>query len=503
MVFEPEFEKIKYTCKKQLLKEQIKTECKTDVIAEDLASVLNVTAWAVITENDLSSGQVEYGGKVMFYVSYLDNDGLLKKCECASEFKGSIKGQDISPEYNAFVTAQVDKSSCDLSGARLVVEGYVTITAQVTACGQAQAFTGGENVIVKKEEIPIVKSCGVKKGIFPIEEEFEINYPIQEVLSHRARAIVTAVQCGVGAIIVDGEVLLSAIMLQKNQNNDIIKENKNLPFRIEIECEDAMPNMQATARAKERSHKIDVSVDEENGKSVLSASVSLFLEGEAFYDQTLSVATDAFSTENDLDIVKNELPFFKVGEIRSLSANISNRAETQELPVGAIVLAVGGESAEIVDKRCDGDKLIVNGVVNAVVYLKEVDGKVFTRRIETPFESVMDCAFDTCVDLEVRADAYNGRAKIVSIDQIDFDAEIIFTVYPQEVGVVKVIGEVKSLDKKKVNVSPISVYIATEGEELWSLAKRLNVCPEMLVATNKDLQFPLTGKERIVIFRQK
>ena len=56
---------------------------------------------------------------------------------------------------------------------------------------------------------------------------------------------------------------------------------------------------------------------------------------------------------------------------------------------------------------------------------------------------------------------------------------------------------------KKVNDSAVSVYIPLDGEGLFALAKRLNVCPETLVATNPDLQFPLTGKERIVIFRQK
>jgi hypothetical protein len=46
-------------------------------------------------------------------------------------------------------------------------------------------------------------------------------------------------------------------------------------------------------------------------------------------------------------------------------------------------------------------------------------------------------------------------------------------------------------------------FMPEEGEELWSLSKRLNVCPDQLVATNKELQFPLTGKERIVVYRRK
>ena len=52
-------------------------------------------------------------------------------------------------------------------------------------------------------------------------------------------------------------------------------------------------------------------------------------------------------------------------------------------------------------------------------------------------------------------------------------------------------------------IAAISVYIPLEGEGLFSLAKRLNVSPESLVNTNRELNFPLSGKERIVIYRQK
>ena len=83
------------------------------------------------------------------------------------------------------------------------------------------------------------------------------------------------------------------------------------------------------------------------------------------------------------------------------------------------------------------------------------------------------------------------------------EADVYFTVYPEERNEVRIIGEVKPLGEKKKNDSALSVYIPVEGEDLWSLSKRLNVCPSALIATNTDLTFPLTGKERIVVYRQK
>ena len=79
---------------------------------------------------------------------------------------------------------------------------------------------------------------------------------------------------------------------------------------------------------------------------------------------------------------------------------------------------------------------------------------------------------------------------------------VYFTVYPFEKCNVQVVKAIKGVGEKQKPTHALSVYIPCEGEELWSLAKRLNVHPEDLINANKELQFPLSGKERIVVFRQ-
>ena len=86
---------------------------------------------------------------------------------------------------------------------------------------------------------------------------------------------------------------------------------------------------------------------------------------------------------------------------------------------------------------------------------------------------------------------------------IEFDLETTLTIYPTRQRRLETIKEVKCLSEKVQSNCAISVYIAYNGEDLWSLAKRLNVSPELLSQTNPDLNFPLDGSERIVIYRQK
>ena len=503
MAIEPIFEKINVVRPCEAIKNQIKIDCRTDVSTDSVEKVLVCSAFAVVSQSQAIGGEIRYGGKATFYLSYISSDGKIYKCECGSEFSGRLENSLISDGARVRVNAVVDKTEVSVEGIKLSVSAYLTVTAYPFERLEVCALSGGDNLIVDSKDVPIVKSFGVKEGLFPVEEEFELDYPIEEVLSHRAEAIITAVQCGVGSIIIDGEVLLTIIALQKNQKQDIMRENKVLPFRYELECEDAMPTMQATARAKEKAFKTDVSVDFENGKSNLLSSVTLQFEGEAFTKTTATIAADAFSTSEQVDLVYDHFPFYKACE--QYLANFINSCpcEIEELPVGATLLAVGGEKAEILTTDKKDNALLVSGTVGAVGYFKDGENRVFTRKMEVPFEKKIDYAGDEKDTVEISLVASKATAKILTLTQVNLEAELIFTVYPCETSKVKYVKEIKCSGEKECCQSAISVFIAMEGEDLWSLSKRLNVCPETLVLTNKDLQFPLTGKERIVVYRQK
>ena len=502
MLFEPEFTKINLLGQKGSICEQIKVEAKTETLSEEVAKVLSVNAFSTINDSDAQNGIINYSGRTVFYISYINKDGALKKCECGSEFKGSIK-DPLADDARASVVAKVVKTQTDCEGIKLVASAYVNVCVSINKTLNAEVLTGGENLIVNSDEISYQKGYGIKTLSYPVEEEFELNYPVEEVLSHRAEALITMVQSGVNCIFVDGEVILSIIMLQKTDRSDIIKEVKTFPFRVEIECEDAMPNMQAIAFVKEKFFKTDVAVDEENSKSVVTATVNLTFEGEAFSEDTFSLAQDVFSTEQEVELVKKSEPYFKACQQRSVSVNVVGRSPINELPVGVMVLCSGGEKAEITNKRCEGENIVVTGVVSSVVYLRDGDGKVFAETVEIPFESTLDVCYTCNTLIDIKANVKNSKVKIISLVETELECEIQFTLYPEEKSELCFVSEIKPLGEKKKNTCAISVYIPLEGEELWSLAKRLNVCPESLKQTNPELQFPLTGKERIVVYRQR
>ncbi len=502
MAIEPIFERINLSGKRRLESEPIKAECKTGVMTDGVSEVLSVSAFAVTLNNGMDDGKISCDGRAVFYVCYLTAEGEIKKTECSADFSGSIKDNRIKSGNKAICRAEVVKTEHDLTGSSLSVSAVIRICAELNENVEINALSGGDNLVIDTKEIRLSKSYGVREGVYPLEEEFELACEIKEVINHRASASITSVSSGVGSIIVDGQVYLTVIALQKSEKCSIIKEVRNLPFRMEIECEDAMPTMQATASVVEKSIKTQVLVDEENGKSKVTVSLSLHFTGEAWSSEERTVARDSFSTTDDIELIKEQADCYKPCVPEFCSSSFNGRAGVSELPVGVVLFAVGNEKAELLSSEISDGKLKLNGVITAIGYFCDGEGKPFTRKLETTFEKELDCSASGEKDIII-VKAEKVSARLISAVEVELDGELLFGVYTRELDTFSCIKEIKSVGEKQENPHAISVYIPLEDEELWSLSKRLNVCPTTLVETNPELTFPLTGKERIVVYRKK
>ena len=134
---------------------------------------------------------------------------------------------------------------------------------------------------------------------------------------------------------------------------------------------------------------------------------------------------------------------------------------------------------------------------------KDAENRVFTRKLEFAFENFIEGEFGANTEFCVNAKAFKTTARIASSTELEICGEVFLTLYPTTKTEYKVVSDVKFLEDKEEKSCAISVYIARSGEDVFSLAKRLNQCPDKIRETNKDLQFPLNGNERIVVYRQK
>ena len=479
-----------------------KAECKTSLPSENVKKVIFLSANPYLTSVENTDSGVKFNGKVNFFICYENNDGEIKKQECINDFENVIKLED-NENCNATVDLKIEKTECDLSSLSVLVIATIEASVNVNKKWEYTFISGGEDFFSETEELAYLKSLETKSAVYSVEEEFELPYALLEVLSQKAVATISSCRCGVGSIIVDGEVNIYQILLQSEGKRDIIKESRVFPFSAEIECDEAMPNDFAIASVIEKSFKTDVSSDAEQNKSVVNCSIMLSLTGEVFALEEITSVKDAFSLDNELELIKENTSCVKNKEQFTITEKISGKTEFDELPVGSTLCLTTNEKVEVANIKIEEKGILVSGSISGTSLFRDGNGKYFSKKMETPFETLLPVSIKECCHYEVLPKAKSVENKIISLVAGELTIEACFTITCTETSNLTLLKEVKPLLEKKACDHAISVYIPLAGETLFPLAKRLNVNPNELLLTNKELNFPLSGEERIVIYRQR
>ena len=66
-----------------------------------------------------------------------------------------------------------------------------------------------------------------------------------------------------------------------------------------------------------------------------------------------------------------------------------------------------------------------------------------------------------------------------------------------------VITEVSEADEKPENMCVLTIYVVKTNETIWDIAKQLNVSPDSLLEQNPQIELPLVGGEKLIVYRQK
>ena len=150
--------------------------------------------------------------------------------------------------------------------------------------------------------------------------------------------------------------------------------------------------------------------------------------------------------------------------------------------------------AEIVCKNGEAE-----GAVFAEVLLTGADGGYRSATLSLPFAFPLDTnglhAETDCIVCGL-----NLRRRKEGGTEAEATLKIVTRCYEEREW--SYLGAVKEGAPYEAEKSAFSVYVPVEGEELWSLAKRLKQTPEELVRCNPELSFPVPAGQRIYVYRQ-
>ena len=495
----PRYEKCACTALAGSVRAQSVVECRLGDWSEN--TVLAVRPAVVFGAAECLSGEVRYGGKLFFTVLARAQDGALVSAERGAEFSHRAVCAEAAPAHTPDVRLFVEKMDVKRDGRAVVLSAIVTAEICLYAPSQIEYLAGGEGVCCdfRPSRVTNIVLCG---GTAEIEEEFDTDY-VCDVLLHSEEVSLTRVFAADGCLDVSGEINLGVVAKREGES-DAVSYERLIPFRAEIPCEGASSGMACDARVCVEEAKLTASCDEEKGRCRILAVIGLQVRGRLYAEEEVLLPQDAFcpgyAGTPAFSSFSSEVPvcaFTSTERLSGVAASDKRPDFSCSLQASAL------PRAEVAATVSDGE-ITAEGVLDAAVFFKNGQGEADCAHVSLPFS------------FPVRSDrARKGmRADVVAIAcgvtvrqkkegelETEGALKLFFTLRePREA---RYVCRMEAGEEKPVRDVAISVFVPAAGDTLWAAAKKLDRPPEKVQEENPSLSFPLTGGERIVLYRKK
>ncbi|MBQ9729735.1 MAG: hypothetical protein IJV80_02880, partial [Clostridia bacterium] len=384
MSIKPQYETYRYTSELCKTRSQSIVECRLP--GSEINAVLKAHAAVSATECTCTDGAVNVTGKLVLTVMYEDANKMICRAERGAEFFLKSENPLVTPACVAKTLLSAKSVNTRREGSGLYISVVVEAETSVFGSKTAELFTGGENLVVKKEEKGLVKRLCVSAET-DVEDEFETEY-FGDLLLHSERACVSSVKPLGGEIEVCGEIVLHLCALK--ENGLLCSYERLIPFVVNVPCDE--PGVETvSATVKVLSTSLQVTADEEKGQSKIVAECSVCADCAIYGKEVVQCVTDAFSTTNEIRLNReNQQGRYLLREVRFGERVSGNAALNATLETDATLLAAVCPRAEIsCRKRYDEDGYEkgtdAEGAIEADVVFKSADGLHKTATLSLPF----------------------------------------------------------------------------------------------------------------------
>ncbi|MGN1372628.1 MAG: DUF3794 domain-containing protein [Candidatus Coproplasma sp.] len=442
---------------------------------------------------EVADGRVNYGGKIVLTIVYSDEEGKLCRMQKGVEFSHYCDGEEFAPAQTGVCSLKCDKLSFRRDGSSFVISAIVAASICVYEQGERAYVTAAEGAFIRNEELTLCSQITFS-GESEAEDDFEADSLI-DVLIPSAKAVVLSAECGTGDVDISGEIYLSLFAMRRQSPVCI---ERVIPYKMTVPCDEASAGVNAAARVEISDLNLTANVNEDKGRCNLNFSCTINVNGWFTATHTESIATDAFASDNRLNLTFESETSTSCREIKVYSENVKGLATTKnKLGYDCQFLAVVLPTAECEYNAVEGS---AEGAISCLLIYQqggEIKSSEVTLPVSVPLKGVAQSGQD--VRLDIAVGGMSVKLKAEGEAEAAATLKICATVCDRrEITYLSAMEEGEAIQP---NDCAVSVFLPAAGDGLWEVAKKLNKSPSDVVACNSELTFPLSGKERILIYR--
>lgn len=480
------------------------TPVEGEVIVPDyypgIMRVVKTEAIPYIRSKEIRESKVYIEGNVCFRVLYICESGKINGYSTAIPFSQNI---DIKTDtiISCFVEAKtVYVNTRALNPQKLYFKANISVFADCIAETEQCVVKNSEeskNVFMQTDSIETFNVvCETQKPLRLTDDISVDSKNVNTILRYDSYIIETERKSVNGKIIVKGDLVLK-ILYTENETSEILTSTHKNSFSHILEMKDIDESCIFDIGYNISDMSVSLLSNSSETSSEITFDAEIFVTAVAYKNKKQTVCLDAFSTDKELDISTSEMIAQNICNVKKeisvrQSADIGEYTKVHDISVLPEI--------ENADYYTENGSMNIKGSMVCTVFFTDTEGDFTTCERKIPFELQMPvksggaAAISKCIiNLEACAFVEKDGSSI----EIRMDAVCVGTVSVLNQKCVVTNAEITDSPVQQRN-SGITIYYADKNENVFSIAKRYSVDPQILKTVN-EINDVIDNKRAIII----
>ncbi len=506
MAIEPKYEKVIASERAKAGVTQAVIECRLPIEnSSEVRKILCANAKSFIVSFESLNQEVNFNGNVNFQVIYEDAEGMAVGLDYTADFKDKFVSDNISESATAIVQSNVVDINTSISSNEIKITAITEISVEVIKSTEINALVAvnGSDVFTNTTVLNASKFDGVLTDKFDMTYDIEIKDNVLKVLEVTCWPYIEGVAPQDKHVKIIGGSNINICYITRGDKNLVRTHQEKVTFEQEVAMDLVSANTVVQSILDVNNALIRVTTNIDNDFAIINLNLPFDYKGYAFNSNSIEVIDDIFSISTYLTVNAESLNSFARGGSLNLESKVLGNVEAQDRDVDEI-LGTCCNAVAIATTFIEEDNFVLEGVASTtVLYLNKEEGNTYSMVVDMPFsikENVADVNsdFTPVVNMSLgEVGAKVKRGKDIEVSATLFVYADFYSAKPEII-----ISEASEQEEKPENNSVLTIYMVKPNETVWEIAKQLNINPDCLLEQNPQVNLPLLGGEKLIVYRQ-
>lgn len=484
---------------KKLIK-KIETTCKTRISIDEndlVANVLDSFGLASVVAEEKVQDYYNFSGKVDFTVVFENKAKAISSISGSADF--SDKTQIPDSEWIFVVPSVLGMKTVKESSTALEVNVNVGIAIYGIRREEIKPLAPlGEGAVSKTKQITLSALTCATADTFNLSDDFEFGECISKLIAVYPSFCINKVTPDENYVTVEGEFSREIICLC---GEHVRRYTKTCDFSEEISLLGSKKNSTIDLSLRLQNIENNYEVFADQNKTVVTSAVTFKANAFGFDTKTIETVVDAYSIDTKLLLTTQCTQNTKFVKQEFVSEKLNLSFDSSKLKRIDELVSMGDNVVEIEKAAAEDGVLTLQGKIVAEAIYKNFENDSFcSARLDFPFKLSQRIEPSSDVDIAIysKCDSFKNKPgkEVVATFNIDLALSLAQNDYD-----CFVTGAVES-ERTYPDDNTITIYMPSEDQTLFEVAKELSVRPEFITAQNKDVAEDKLP-ERIVLYHKK